>query len=374
VNFLLFLVLLLFALSFIFRFELNLPSSWIRITDQKSDRTKGLVSVLFMALTLVLASFSCTGPILGGVLGALATQTEAGTFGVSLLVILTAFGLALALPFMLLALFPSALSKLPKSGEWMNTVKFVLGVIELVLAFKFLSNTDLVAGWSLFKYEVIVGIWFVIGVSATLYLLVGVLKQASNRIVRILLLLPVLWLAIVSGVSLKDPLRGGVINTFAPPLYYRLNAEETPCPLGLDCALNFEEGLQRAQVENKPIFIDFTGYSCVNCRRMEAEVWSDPRIYSYLKEEVILVSLYVDDRTDLLPSLKGKYQLPDGRIKSIRTIGQYWSLFQAVNFRSISQPFYVLLDPDLTVIQEPIQFSSRSTFLSWIERALSEKD
>ena len=374
VNFLLFLVLLLFALSFIFRFELNLPSSWIRITDQKSDRTKGFVSVLFMALTLVLASFSCTGPILGGVLGALATQTEAGTFGVSLLVILAAFGLALALPFMLLALFPSALSKLPKSGEWMNTVKFVLGVIELVLAFKFLSNTDLVAGWSLFKYEVIVGIWFVIGVSATLYLLVRVLKQASNRVVRIVFLLPLLWLAIVSGVSLKDPFKGGIINTFAPPLYYRLNAEETPCPLGLDCVLNFEEGLQRAQDENKPLLIDFTGYSCVNCRRMEAEVWSDPRIYSYLKEEVILVSLYIDDRTDLPPSLKGKYELPDGRIKSIRTVGQYWSLFQAVNFKSISQPFYVLLDPDLTVIQEPIQFSSRSSFLSWIERALSEKD
>ncbi|MEK9751022.1 MAG: thioredoxin family protein [Flavobacteriaceae bacterium] len=171
---------------------------------------------------------------------------------------------------------------------------------------------------------------------------------------------------------MKDPFKGGVINTFAPPLYYTLNAEETPCPLGLECSLNFEEGLQRAQAENKPIFIDFTGYSCVNCRRMEAEVWSDPRIYSYLKEDVILVSLYVDDRTDLASSLKGKYQLPDGRIKSIRTMGQYWSLFQAVNFKSISQPFYVLLNSDLSVIQEPIQFCSRSAFLSWIERALSE--
>lgn len=372
VNFLLFLVLLLFALSFIFRFELNLPSNWIRSTDQRSERTKGFVSVLFMALTLVLASFSCTGPILGGVLGALATQTEAGTFGVSLLVILGSFGLALALPFMLLAVFPGALSKLPKSGEWMNSVKFVLGVLELVLAFKFLSNTDLIAGWSFFKYEIIVGIWFVIGISATLYLLFKLWNDTTNRIVRVLFLLPVLWLAFVSGVALKDPLKGGVINTFAPPLYYTLNAEETPCPLGLECSLSFEEGLQRAQVENKPILIDFTGYSCVNCRRMEAEVWSDPRIYSYLKEDVILVSLYVDDRTNLTYTLRGKYQLPDGRIKSIRTMGQYWSLFQAVNFKSISQPYYVLLDPDLTVIQEPIQFSSRSDFLAWIERALSE--
>lgn len=372
VNFLLFIVLLLFALSFIFRFELNLPSSWIRITDQKSERTKGFVSVLFMALTLVLASFSCTGPILGGVLGALATQTEAGTFGVSLLVILGAFGVALALPFTLLAIFPNALSRLPKSGEWMNSVKFVLGVLELVLAFKFLSNTDLVAGWSFFKYEIIVGIWFIIGVSATLYLLVKLWNDTTNRIVGVLILMPVLWLAVVSGLALKDPLKGGVINTFAPPLYYTLNAEETPCPLGLECSLNFEEGLQRAQAENKPIFIDFTGYSCVNCRRMEAEVWSDPRIYSYLKEDVILVSLYVDDRTELASSLRGKYQLPDGRIKSIRTIGQYWSLFQAVNFKSISQPFYVLLNHDLTLIQEPIQFSSRSAFLAWMERALQE--
>ena len=372
VNFLLFIVLLLFALSFIFRFELNLPSSWIRITDQKSERTKGFVSVLFMALTLVLASFSCTGPILGGVLGALATQTEAGTFGVSLLVILGAFGVALALPFTLLAIFPNALSRLPKSGEWMNSVKFVLGVLELVLAFKFLSNTDLVAGWSFFKYEIIVGIWFIIGVSATLYLLVKVWNDTTNRTVGVLLLMPVLWLAVVSWLALKDPLKGGVINTFAPPLYYTLNAEETPCPLGLECSLNFEEGLQRAQAENKPIFIDFTGYSCVNCRRMEAEVWSDPRIYSYLKEDVILVSLYVDDRTELASSLRGKYQLPDGRIKSIRTIGQYWSLFQAVNFKSISQPFYVLLNHDLTLIQEPIQFSSRSAFLAWMERALQE--
>ncbi len=372
VNFLLFIVLLLFALSFIFCFELNLPSSWIRITDQKSERTKGFVSVLFMALTLVLASFSCTGPILGGVLGALATQTEAGTFGVSLLVILGAFGVALALPFTLLAIFPNALSRLPKSGEWMNSVKFVLGVLELVLAFKFLSNTDLVAGWSFFKYEIIVGIWFIIGVSATLYLLVKLWNDTTNRIVGVLILMPVLWLAVVSGLALKDPLKGGVINTFAPPLYYTLNAEETPCPLGLECSLNFEEGLQRAQAENKPIFIDFTGYSCVNCRRMEAEVWSDPRIYSYLKEDVILVSLYVDDRTELASSLRGKYQLPDGRIKSIRTIGQYWSLFQAVNFKSISQPFYVLLNHDLTLIQEPIQFSSRSAFLAWMERALQE--
>lgn len=372
VNFLLFIVLLLFALSFIFRFELNLPSSWIRITDQKSERTKGFVSVLFMALTLVLASFSCTGPILGGVLGALATQTEAGTFGVSLLVILGAFGVALALPFTLLAIFPNALSRLPKSGEWMNSVKFVLGVLELVLAFKFLSNTDLVAGWSFFKYEIIVGIWFIIGVSATLYLLVKLWNDTTNRIVGVLILMPVLWLAVVSGLALKDPLKGGVINTFAPPLYYTLNTEETACPLGLECSLNFEEGLQRAQAENKPIFIDFTGYSCVNCRRMEAEVWSDPRIYSYLKEDVILVSLYVDDRTELASSLRGKYQLPDGRIKSIRTIGQYWSLFQAVNFKSISQPFYVLLNHDLTLIQEPIQFSSRSAFLAWMERALQE--
>ena len=372
VNFLLFIVLLLFALSFIFRFELNLPSSWIRITDQKSERTKGFVSVLFMALTLVLASFSCTGPILGGVLGALATQTDVGTFGVSLLVILGAFGVALALPFTLLAIFPNALSRLPKSGEWMNSVKFVLGVLELVLAFKFLSNTDLVAGWSFFKYEIIVGIWFIIGVSATLYLLIKVWNDATNRIVGALILMPVLWLAVVSGIALKDPLKGGVINTFAPPLYYTLNAEETHCPLGLECSLNFEEGLQRAQAENKPIFIDFTGYSCVNCRRMEAEVWSDPRIYSYLKEDVILVSLYVDDRTELASSLSGKYQLPDGRIKSIRTLGQYWSLFQAVNFKSISQPFYVLLNHDLTLIQEPIQFSSRSAFLAWMERALSE--
>ena len=372
-NFLLFSILLVFALSFITGVDITLPQRWINFTDQRSERSKGLLSVFFMAATLVLLSFSCTGPILGGVLGTLAIQSMSESFGWSLFVVLGSFGLALAIPFVLFALFPKALQRLPRSGTWMVDLKFFLGIAELLLAFKFLSNTDLVAQWAFFKYEVIISIWIAISLAALIYLVVRFVHRPDGRFFRGVII-AVLGLFLFSSIrALKEPVSGGYLNTFAPPLYYSIKSSEKECPLGLDCYRSFEEGLAAAKELSKPLLLDFTGYSCVNCRRMESEVWSDPRIFKLLQERFIVVSLYVDDRSPIESSKKGTYQLPSGRTKTIRTQGQYWSLFQAVNFESISQPYYVVISDDLVLLNGAIQFASKQQFLSWLTDAL-EKD
>jgi thiol:disulfide interchange protein DsbD len=371
-NFLLFLILTVFALSFITNFEITLPQRWVNYTDRKSERSRGFLSVFFMAFTLVLLSFSCTGPILGGVLGTLATQSMSDSFALSLFIVLGSFGLALAIPFVLFALFPKALQRLPKSGSWMTDLKFFLGVAELILAFKFLSNVDLVARWSLFKYEVIVSIWLLISIAALIYLISAFLRNRQGRLFRGALIGVLGLFMVVSFNALRKPVSGGYLNTFAPPLYYALNTPSESCPLGLDCYQSFEEGLEASKKSSKPLLLDFTGYSCVNCRRMESEVWSDPRIFKLLNERFIVVSLYVDNREPAATHQLGVYKLPNGKTKSIRTQGQYWSLFQALNFESISQPYYVALSPDLELLNGAIQFSSKEQFLAWLNTSLGK--
>lgn len=370
-NFILFGILTLFALSFITGFEINVPQRWVQLADQKSERSKGILSVFFMAFTLVLLSFSCTGPILGGILGTLATQSMSDAFAVNLFVVLGSFGVALAVPFVVFALFPKGLQRLPKSGRWMADLKFILGVAELLLAFKFLSNVDLVARWSVFKYEVVVVMWIVVSGAAAIYLIRAFIVQSEGRVFRSLAIFALSFFALVSARALKNPVSAGYLNTFAPPLYYALNATSESCPLGLECFQSFEEGWEHAQQNSKPMLLDFTGYSCVNCRRMESEVWSDPRIFELLNERFVIISLYVDNRETADESALGVYELPNGSIKSIRTQGQYWSLFQAMNFGTISQPYYVALSPELEVLNGAIQFSSRDQYLNWLETALS---
>jgi thiol:disulfide interchange protein DsbD len=255
----------------------------------------------------------------------------------------------------------------------MVDLKFILGIAELLLAFKFLSNTDLVAQWSFFKYEVIISIWIAISLAALIYLVVRLVKRPEGRFFRGASIAVLGLFLFFSIRALKDPVAGGYLNTFAPPLYYSLNSSAKECPLGLDCYRSFEEGLAAAKELSKPILLDFTGYSCVNCRRMESEVWSDPRIFKLLQERFVVLSLYVDDRSPIEASKKGTYRLPNGRTKTIRTQGQYWSLFQAVNFESISQPYYVALSDDLALLNGAIQFASKPQFLAWLTEAL-EKD
>ena len=371
-NVLFFAIFLFFAFSFFGYYELTLPSSWGANTDAASQ-WKGLLGVFFMALTLAIVSFSCTGPILGSLLASSisssggAMQLTAGMLG---------FGVALGLPFALFALFPTALDALPKSGGWLNTVKVVLGFIELGLALKFLSNADLVAHWGILKREIFVGLWFLISFLTTIYLFglirfphdgpegkLGITRTGFG--VLTLLFSSYLLLGLVSEENRLKALSG-----FPPPEFYSIRAVESECPLNLNCYKDFETGLAAAQAAQKPILLDFTGWACVNCRKMEENVWSDPRVYALLKDEYILISLYVDDRKQLSETDRFQFELPDGRIKAIETVGQKWATFQAVNFQTASQPYYVLMAPDGTLLNTPIQYTDTQTYLQWLKDGL----
>lgn len=371
-NMLFFVIFLFFAFSFFGYYELTLPSSWGANTDAASQ-WKGLLGVFFMALTLAIVSFSCTGPILGSLLASSisssggAMQLTSGMLG---------FGVALGLPFALFALFPTTLDALPKSGGWLNTVKVVLGFIELGLALKFLSNADLVAHWGILKREIFVGLWFLIAFLTTLYLF-GLIRfphdgpKGKLEITRTgfgiltLLFSSYLFVGLVSEENRLKALSG-----FPPPEFYSIHAVESECPLNLNCYKDFETGLAAAQAAQKPILLDFTGWACVNCRKMEENVWSDPRVYALLKEEYILISLYVDDRKELSETDRFQFELPDGRIKPIETIGQKWATFQAVNFQTASQPYYILMAPDGTLLNTPIQYTDTQTYLQWLKEGL----
>ena len=371
-NVLFFAIFLFFAFSFFGYYELTLPSSWGANTDAASQ-WKGLLGVFFMALTLAIVSFSCTGPILGSLLASSisssggAMQLTAGMLG---------FGVALGLPFALFALFPTALDALPKSGGWLNTVKVVLGFIELGLALKFLSNADLVAHWGILKREIFVGLWFLISFLTTIYLF-GLIRfphdgpKANLGKVRAgfgvltLLFSAYLFMGLISEENRLKALSG-----FPPPEFYSIHAVESECPLNLNCYKDFETGLAAAKTAQKPILLDFTGWACVNCRKMEENVWSDPRVYALLKDDYILISLYVDDRKQLSETDRFQFELPDGRIKAIETVGQKWATFQAVNFQTASQPYYVLMAPDGTLLNTPIQYTDTQTYLQWLKDGL----
>ena len=370
-NIFFFVVFVFFALSFFGFYELTLPTVWGSKTDEASA-VRGGLGIFFMALTLAIVSFSCTGPILGSLLAGSLTA-EGGAFQLSIGML--GFGVALGLPFGLFALFPNALKALPKSGGWMTTVKVVLGFLELALALKFLSNADLVAHWGILKREVFVGIWTLISFTLTLYLFgifhfphevkMPLSKGRKLVAVGVLILTSYLFLGFVSEENKLQLFSG-----FPPPEFHSLNTQDFDCPLGLECYKDFELGKQAAVNANKPILLDFTGWACVNCRRMEENVWADPTVYELLNERYIIISLYVDDRENLTPESQFNFQYPDGRIKEINTIGKKWATFQAINFNAASQPFYVQMTSDFELLNTPIQYTDKVTFENWLKQGL----
>lgn len=364
VNVFFFVVFIVFALSFFGLFEIKLPSAIANATGSGSG-------IFFMALTLVIVSFSCTGIILGSLLvnalssGGNAWELTAGMGG---------FGAALALPFGLFAMFPQWLKKLPKSGGWLDTVKKALAFVELALAIKFLSNADLVEHWGILKREVFIGLWLLIALCFSLYLLgafrkkqliVNGLQNADTlqmgkpplskwRIgFGILCLLFTFYL--IPGVTATKYANLKLLSGFPPPLSYSIYGKNNVHGKGLepDVINDYEKAVALAKKENKPLLIDFTGWACVNCRKMEEQVWTKPAIQQIIKEKFILVSLYVDDRK----------KLPDGK-----TVGQKWAKFQAQNFKQVTQPLYVVLSPDEKLMNHPVGYTPAVTeYKTWLQ-------
>lgn len=374
-NIIFFVIFIAFAFSFFGYYEITLPSSWSNALDSKANAVGGVIGIFFMALVLALVSFSCTGPILGSLLGG-SLSTDGGAIQLSFG--MGGFGLALALPFALFALFPNWLNSLPKSGGWLNTVKVVLGFIELGLAFKFLSNADLVEHWGILKREIFIGIWILVGIALALYLF-GVIRfphdgpkgklSTGRKSFGVISLLFVLYL--IPGLTNTAYANLKLLSGFPPPLFYSIYDKETHGPLGLNAYMDFEKGLQAAKAQNKPIMIDFTGWACVNCRKMEEQVWSYPEVMQTLKEDYVLISLYVDDREKLSKEEQFNYVKQDGSIKKIRTVGDKWATFQTLNFKNNSQPFYVLIDSQFNLLNTTTAYTPEATeYLDWLQQGL----
>ncbi|MCM4159377.1 DUF255 domain-containing protein [Antarcticibacterium flavum] len=376
-NIAFFVIFIVFAFSFFGYYEITLPSSWSSRMDDKASSFGGIVGIFFMAITLALVSFSCTGPILGSLLGGSLT-TDGGAMQLSFG--MGGFGLALALPFALFALFPNWLNSLPKSGGWLNTVKVVLGFIELGLAFKFLSNADLVEHWGILKREIFIGIWILIAIGLMLYLF-GLIRfphdGPKQKISKVRFGLGTLTLVFViyllPGLTNTGFANLKLLSGFPPPLFYSIYDKPTEGPLGLKAYKDWEKGLEAAREENKPILLDFTGWACVNCRKMEEQVWSNPEVYEIIKNDYILVSLYVDDKVNLPEDEQFNYLRDKGGIKKIRTIGDKWATFQTVNFKNNSQPFYVLLDPNVNLLNPPVGYTpNEKEYLNWLREGLNK--
>ncbi|MDY0182221.1 MAG: cytochrome c biogenesis protein CcdA [Proteiniphilum sp.] len=340
-NLIFFALLVFFAIAFFGGFELVLPSKWTNKMDQKADTTSGVLSIFFMAFTLVLVSFSCTGPIIGTLL------VEAATAGsiIAPAIGMLGFALALAIPFVLFAIFPSWLSTMPKSGGWLNSVKVVLGFLELALALKFLSVADLAYGWGILDREVFLVLWIIIFALLGIYLL-GKIKFPGDSDVPHLTI-PRLFLSIISlafAVYMIPGLWGAplkAISAFSPPLYtqdFNLYEGEVHAQ-----TLDYETGVAMAKQQDKPLLIDFSGYGCVNCRKMEASVWTDPRVKDLLDNEYILVTLMVDDKTRLPEIIEVE---ENGRTTRLKTVGDKWSYLQRHKFGANAQPYYIALDHD----------------------------
>ncbi|MBD5228183.1 MAG: thiol:disulfide interchange protein [Bacteroides sp.] len=341
-NIIFFLLLVVFAISFMGGFELTLPSSWTNKMDSKVDSTTGMLSVFFMAFTLVLVSFSCTGPIIGTLL----VEAAATSNFISPAVGMFGFALALALPFTLFAMFPTMLKSMPKSGGWMNTVKVVLGFLELALALKFLSVADLAYGWRILDREVFVSLWIVIFALLGVYLLGKITfphddKVEKTGVTRFLLacisfafavyMLPGLW-----GAPLKS------ISAFSPPMSTQdFSLYEGEVAAQVD---DFEEGMKLGKQLGKPVLIDFSGYGCVNCRKMEAAVWTDPEVKATIDNDYVLVTLMVDEKKALPEPIVVTES--DGQKRTLRTYGDKWSFLQRSKFGANAQPFHVIVDND----------------------------
>lgn len=385
-NIIFFLVFVFFALSFFGLFDLTLPSSFVNKMDQKADR-KGLLGVFFMAFTLVLVSFSCTGPIVGSIL----VGSAGGEFTKPILGMF-AFSLAFAIPFTLFAIFPGWLSNLPKSGGWLNSVKVVLGFLELALAFKFLSIADQAFHWGILDRDLNIAIWIVIFTLMGFYLL-GKIRLPHDSKLEVLSV-PRLMLAIATFsfvIYLIPGLWGAPLKALAgylPPMHthdFDLiglsrpadEADYTVCeepkyndflhlPHGLNGYFDYEQALQCARAQNKPLFIDFTGHGCTNCREMEAVVWSDPEVLRRLKEDYVIVALYVDDKTEL-PESEWYTSSYDNKVK--KTIGKQNADLQITNLNNNAQPFYVLVGHDEKVLVEPVAYDkSVSNFIQFLDK------
>lgn len=342
VNIFFFLLLVVFGLSFMGLFEITLPSSWSNKADQKAESTTGLLSIFIMAFTLALVSFSCTGPIIGFMLVEVATMGNIlGPF-----IGMLGFAVALALPFTIFAMFPALLKKVPKSGSWMNTVKVILGFVEMAFALKFLSVADLAYGWHILDREVFIIIWVLLAILLGLYLLGwlklpidGKKKPKRNLVKTVIGIISFAFAAYMIPGIFGMPLPA--ISAFAPPMYTQHirwfdNSVEAHFR-------NYEEGMAYAKENNKTVLIDFTGFGCVNCREMEQKVWNDPKVADMLQNDVVLISLYVDDKTALPQHIKVE---ENGKTTTLRTIGDKWSYLQRKRFGANAQPFYVLCDAD----------------------------
>ncbi|REC59224.1 protein-disulfide reductase [Chryseobacterium pennae] len=371
-NITFFIIFIFFAGSFFGYYDITLPSS-IANKSSKAEEAGGIIGIFFMALTLVIVSFSCTGPILGSLLGSAVT----GSTNVPMLLTfaLAGFGLAWAIIFGLLALFPQALQSLPKSGGWMNTVKVVLGFVELALALKFLSKADLVSKTFFLKRELFIAIWIVIAIGLALYLFGLIRFPHDDKKPKISIgrkVLGVLGVGFViylfQGLIPSERPKLQLLSGILPPLNVSYFHDEKDGILGMHPEHDFFTAIEIAKKESKPILIDFTGYGCENCRKMEEFVWSEPDILPILQNDIVLASLYVDDKEEIPEAEQTKIDLGEGQIKKVKTIGDRWSLFQQVNFNNNSQPHYVLVTPDGKVINTPVSgYMPKEDFKKFLE-------
>lgn len=358
-----FFILIFFAASFLGAFELTLPSSWGTKIDAKADKG-GFVGIFFMALALAIVSFSCTGPFVGSALVAAATTGER----IAPIISMLGFSTAIALPFALFAAFPGWLNSLPKSGGWLNSVKVVLGFLEVAAAFKFLSNADLVSHWGILKVEPLLIIWILTFIGLGLYLFGKIQFPHDSPIKKLSFTRIALGTAsiafaayMVTGLMYNKEVKAlnslSLLSGFAPPACYSV-FYPCDCPQNLSCVKDYEKGIELAQKEDKPILLDFTGYACVNCRKMEENVWPIDKVYEQLKEEYILVSLYVDDKSELPEVQKIEVERANGTKRKLRSVGNKWAHFQAQRFQTNTQPYYVLLSPDgKTILNKPVGYT-----------------
>jgi thiol:disulfide interchange protein DsbD len=377
-NIIFFIIFVAFAISFFGYYEITLPSSLANKADSASNMG-GIIGVFFMAITLALVSFSCTGPILGSFLaGTLATNPDP----YNILFVMLGFGTALGLPFALFAAFPAWLNSLPKSGGWLNSVKVVLGFLELGMALKFISNADLVEQWGLLKRELFLGIWAVLAFALAAYLL-GFIKfpHDSKLKKRTPIRYALSGFFLACGIYFSTGIFGAgleLISGFPPPMFYSYatsanhdkdGSGDDHCPQGIPCEHDFELARERARIEKKPLLIDFTGWACVNCRRMEEGVWIDPEVKKIMSEEYVLVSLYVDEKKEL-PQEEQFVSCITG--KRITTVGNKWSNMQVVNFKTNSQPQYIALSAEGKILAAPIGYSTKDEYLSFLRAGLGK--
>ncbi|MFT3749131.1 MAG: thioredoxin family protein [Agriterribacter sp.] len=375
-NLFFFVVFTLFALSFFGLFEIQLPAFIANRANTKSGAGNTL-GIFFMALTLTIVSFSCTGPILGSLLAGSLSGTSSGPW--QLTAGMGGFGLALALPFALFALFPEWLKKLPKSGGWMEVLKKTLAFVELALALKFLSNADLVQHWGILKREVFIGIWILIAGGLALYLLnIGAFLQNGRKGLSPVrtatgIIVFGFTLYLMPGISPYAAANLKLLSGFPPPLSYSIYGTNLKHEkeLRADVVNDYERALAVAKSSGKPLLVDFTGWACVNCRKMEEQVWTDTRVKNIIKEKYVLLSLYVDDRKKLPGEQQFEYKDPSGNAKDIITVGDKWATFQAVNFKQVTQPLYVVISPDGKLLNQPVGYTPDvKQYQSWLECGL----